>query len=105
MMAGMDDDQLDRVFSAVADPTRRRIVDRLHKRSEQTLFEVCAGSIAEDGTSLSRQAISRHLDVLEAAGLVTTSWKGRTKIHSLNTEPLVEATNSWLKQYLERQHS
>lgn len=99
----MDDDRLDRIFKALADPTRRRIVDRLYHRPDQTLFEICTGFV-DEGKSLSRQAISQHLDMLEAAGLVTTTWRGRTKIHALDIAPLGAAAYPWLKQYLaERQ--
>jgi DNA-binding transcriptional ArsR family regulator len=96
----MDDDQLDRIFKALADPTRRRIVDRLRERPEQSLFQICALSIAEDGTTLSRQAITQHLDMLQKAGLVRVEWSGRTKIHSLDVNPLREATDVWLRIYL-----
>jgi DNA-binding transcriptional ArsR family regulator len=96
----MDDDQLDRIFKALGDPIRRRIIDRLREHPEQSLFEICALSIAEDGTALSRQAITQHLDMLQKAGLVRVEWSGRTKIHSLDPGPLREAVNLWLRNHL-----
>lgn len=76
-----DDEQIDAVFHALSDSTRRIILDELSKREEQTLFEICVRVIEQHKLSLSRQAISKHLGVLEAAGLVTTRWSGRTKLH------------------------
>jgi DNA-binding transcriptional ArsR family regulator len=96
----VNDEQLDLIFKALGDATRRRILDVLQERPERSLFEICAASFTTDGQSLSRQTISQHLDMLERAGLVTTSWKGRTKIHSLNVAPMQVATDLWLKKYL-----
>ena len=98
----MNDEELDWIFKALGDATRRRIIGTLRARPEQSLFEICAASACEDGKSLSRQTISQHLDILERAGLVTTSWKGRTKIHSLNVTPMQVATDLWLRKYEER---
>jgi DNA-binding transcriptional ArsR family regulator len=96
----MQDDQIDLVFKALAHPERRRILALLHRRSGQSLFEICASSIAENGQSLSRQTISQHLEQLERAGLVEISWKGRTKAHSLNLEPLRTATELSINRFL-----
>ncbi|MDF2618246.1 MAG: transcriptional regulator [Xanthobacteraceae bacterium] len=96
----MNDDELDRVFKALGDPTRRRIIDRLRERPRQSLFELCALSVAQDGKALSRQAITQHLDLLEKAGLVQVEWSGRTKLHSLNPAPLREAVRLWLRAHL-----
>ena len=96
----MTDDELDLIFKALGDPTRRRILDVLRERPVQSLFEVCASSFAADGKSLSRQTISQHLDMLERAGLITTAWKGRTKTHSLNVTPMRVATDLWLRKHL-----
>jgi DNA-binding transcriptional ArsR family regulator len=98
----VDDDQLDHVFKALGDPMRRRILDRLAKRPGQSLFEICASSFAEDGTSLSRQTISQHLDMLERAGLVQTHWSGRTKIHNFDNAPLRKAAATWLNKHLKK---
>ena len=97
----MDDGELDRNFKALADPTRRRIIDRLREQPDQSLFQICALSFAEDGKALSRQAITQHLEMLEKAGLVRVSWSGRTKIHSLDLGPLREATDIWLRKHLQ----
>lgn len=95
----MKDDQLDLIFKALADSTRRRIIDRLSRQPAQSLFEVCAASVADDGVALSRQTVSQHIAVLEKAGLIETTWKGRTKAHSLSiTEDHITAA-SWIKKY------
>jgi len=96
----MTDDELDRVFKALGDPTRRRIMDRLRERPDQSLFEICALSAAQDGIALSRQAITQHLDMLHEAGLVRIAWSGRTRIHSLDTGPLQDAAEQWLRHHL-----
>ncbi len=97
----MNAEQLDRVFRALADPTRRRIIDQLRRRPNQSLFEICAASAAEDGTAISRQAITQHLDMLERAGLIQVSWSGRTKIHALDLSPLREAADILRSRFLE----
>ena len=83
------------VFRALADPTRRVILDELQERDDQTLFELCVRLINRHGLTSSRQAISQHLDVLEDAGLVTTRREGRYKFHSLDTAPLRAITDRW----------
>ncbi|MFD3413323.1 ArsR/SmtB family transcription factor [Streptomyces cyaneofuscatus] len=85
------------VFKALADPTRRRILDELAERNGQTLFEICARLVTKHGLSLSRQAISQHLAVLEGAGLVVPRRQGRYKFHDLNTGPLEHIVSRWLK--------
>lgn len=100
-IAAMDADQLDRIFKALADPTRRRIIDRLRERAGQSLFELCAASVAEGMPVLSRQAVTQHLDMLEKAGLVRVEWSGRTKLHALDLGPLQEAAATWLGQHLQ----
>jgi DNA-binding transcriptional ArsR family regulator len=96
----MESSQIDLVFKALAHPERRRIPAFLHGRPDQSLFAICAASFAEDGQALSRQTISQHLDVLEAAGLVQTTCKGRTKAHSINLDPLREAVRLSINRYL-----
>ena len=76
------------VFKALADPTRRAILDELQERNGQTLFELCTRLISRHGLSSSRQAVSQHLDVLEEAGLVRSRREGRYKFHDLDTAPL-----------------
>ena len=85
------------VFKALADPTRRTILDELTDRTGQTLFEICARLATTHGLGSSRQAISQHLDVLEAAGLVTTRREGRFKFHDIDTTPLEPIVDRWLK--------
>lgn len=100
-MLGMNAEQLDRIFTALADPTRRRIIDRLREHPDQSLFEICAASVAEDGKTISRQAVTQHLDMLERAGLVRVTWAGRAKIHSLDLTPLRQAADVWLSGHLQ----
>ena len=83
------------VFRALADETRRLILDELADRDGQSLFEICARLIGRHGVASSRQAISQHLEVLEAAGLVTTRREGRYKFHHLDTTPLRAITGRW----------
>ena len=83
------------IYKALADPTRRAILDELQERSGQTLFELCGRLISRHGLGSSRQAISQHLDVLEAAGLVRTRREGRYKFHDLDTSPLKTITDRW----------
>jgi DNA-binding transcriptional ArsR family regulator len=83
------------VFKALADPTRRAILDELTDRDGQTLFEICARLATKHGMGSTRQAISQHLDVLEAAGLVTTRREGRYKFHHLDTAPLRQIAERW----------
>lgn len=98
----MDPDQLDRIFKALADPTRRRIVDRLSAAPGQSLFQICAGAMADGERALSRQAISQHLDMLEKAGLLNVSWSGQTKLHTIDLAPLRQAHAAWLAQHLQQ---
>lgn len=84
------------VFKALADETRRLILDELATRDGQTLFEICSLLIAHHGINSSRQAISQHLAVLESAGLVTVRWRGRSKLHYFDSEPLADITQRWL---------
>lgn len=84
------------VFKALADATRRTILDELTERDGQTLFEICARLTTNHGLSSSRQAISQHLEVLEAAGLVETRREGRYKFHHINTAPLQPIVQRWL---------
>ena len=86
------------VFEALATPARRAIVDELHERDGQTLFELCTRLAMKHGLALTRQAISQHLDVLEAVGLVTTRREGRYKFHYLNIDPLKAIVERWLKK-------
>lgn len=91
---------MDEVFKALADPSRRELLDRLNARNGQTLQELCSG------LDMARQSVSKHLAVLEAANLVTTVWRGREKLHYLNAAPINAITERWINQYdRERVHA
>lgn len=83
------------VFKALADPTRRLILDELVDRDGQTLFELCTRLIMKHQVGSTRQAVSQHLDVLEDAGLVRTRREGRYKFHYLDTAPIRAITARW----------
>jgi len=83
------------VFRALADPTRRAIIDELTERDGQTLFEICSRLTMKHGLGLSRQAVSQHLGVLESAGIVRTRREGRYKFHFIDTEPLKSIVERW----------
>ena len=83
------------MFKALADPTRRAILDELSERDDQTLFEICSRLAMKHQIGSSRQAISQHLDVLEDAGLVVSSRVGRYKLHRLDTAPLRAIAERW----------
>ena len=84
------------VFRALADPTRRAILDELTDRDGQTLFELCTRLITKHGLASSRQGVSQHLDVLEDAGLITVRRAGRYKFHDLDTRPIEQAVTRWI---------
>ncbi len=83
----------DEVFRALADPSRRQLLDRLNADNGQTLRELCAG------LDMARQSVSKHLAVLESANLVTIVWRGREKLHYLNAEPINAIADRWINQY------
>jgi uncharacterized protein YndB with AHSA1/START domain/DNA-binding transcriptional ArsR family regulator len=91
-MSGMPGD-LNDVFKALADPTRRRLLDRLRENNGQTLGELC------DGLAMARQSATQHLDVLETANLVSTVRRGRQKLHYLNPVPLHEIQERWIERF------
>jgi uncharacterized protein YndB with AHSA1/START domain/DNA-binding transcriptional ArsR family regulator len=84
---------MDEVFKALADPSRRRLLDSLNSRNGQTLRELCAG------LDMARQSVSKHLAVLEAANLITVRRRGREKLHHLNAEPINAIADRWINQY------
>jgi uncharacterized protein YndB with AHSA1/START domain/DNA-binding transcriptional ArsR family regulator len=86
----------DEVFKALADPTRRRLLDGLNERAGQTLTELCSG------LDMARQSVSKHLAVLEDAKLVTTVWRGREKLHYLNAAPIADISDRWINRYHRR---
>ena len=83
------------LFHALATPARRAILDELVDRDGQTLFEICARLTMRGDLGLTRQAISQHLEVLEAAGLVVSRREGRYKFHHLDTTPLRGILERW----------
>jgi len=84
---------LDAVFKALADGSRRKLLDALHKKNGQTLSELCGH------LDMSRQAVTKHLVLLEEANLVATAWRGREKLHFLNPVPLHEISERWIGKY------
>jgi len=86
---------MDEVFKALADPTRRSLLDRLFERDGQTLGEL------EEGVSMTRFGVMKHLKVLEEAGLLTTRKRGREKLHFLNPVPIRLVYERWVSKYAE----
>lgn len=86
----------DRVFKALADPTRRKLLDLLHDRNGQTLGELC------ENLDMTRQSATQHLGLLEEANLVSTVRRGREKLHFINPVPIHEVYERWVRKF-ERQ--
>lgn len=84
---------MDVVFKALADASRRKLLDELHKSNGQTLSELC------EHLDMTRQAVTKHLRLLEKANLVTIVWHGREKLHYLNSMPLHELYERWIGKY------
>jgi DNA-binding transcriptional ArsR family regulator len=84
---------MDQVFRALADESRRALLDSLSAKSAQTLAELCSG------LSMTRQAVSKHLAILEEANLVATVKRGREKLHYLNPVPIAEIANRWIRKF------
>ena len=84
---------MDAVFKALADPSRRELLDRLHARSGQSLNQLC------EGLSMTRQAVTKHLAILEQANLVVTLKRGREKLHFLSPVPIHEIATRWIGKY------
>lgn len=93
------DPHLSTLFSALGDTTRLLVLEELRKRDGQSLFELCARLLEEHSVTISRQGITRHLNTLEQAGLITTARQGRTKIHTLMAAPIADAINPWVELY------
>ena len=87
---------IDALFKALADPTRRQILVELSSRNGQTLYELCAKLMMVHKLDMSRQGISKHLDALEETKLITTTWNGREKLHYLNSDPLIKV-QEWVR--------
>jgi DNA-binding transcriptional ArsR family regulator len=84
---------MDQVFKALADPTRRKLLDRLHAENGQTLSELC------ERLAMTRQAVTKHLVLLEEANLVVTLKRGREKLHYLNPVPIHEIAERWIGKF------
>ncbi|MGH9806391.1 MAG: ArsR/SmtB family transcription factor [Terriglobia bacterium] len=84
---------MDAVFKALADPVRRQLLDSLHAKNGRSLNELC------EGHDMTRQAVTKHLGILEAANLVATQKRGREKLHFLNPVPIQEIADRWIGKY------
>ena len=84
---------IDKVFKALADPTRRRLLDQLHSENGQTLSALC------EHMAMTRQAVTQHLQLLEDANLVAVVWQGREKLHYINPVPLHEIHARWIAKF------
>jgi DNA-binding transcriptional ArsR family regulator len=84
---------VDKVFKALAAPERRLLLDRLRADNGQTLGQLC------ENMDMTRQAVTRHLKLLEEASLVATIWRGREKLHYLNPMPIHEIAERWIGKY------
>ena len=84
---------MDDVFKALADPSRRMLLDRLQQRNGQTLVELC------EAMAMSRQAVTKHLGILEGANLVVTRRRGREKLHYLNVVPIADIYDRWIGKF------
>jgi DNA-binding transcriptional ArsR family regulator len=84
---------MDKVFKALADPGRRLLLDRLHAENGQTLGQLCAC------LDMTRQAVTKHLALLEEANLVVVLWRGREKLHYLNPVPIHEIAERWIGKF------
>jgi DNA-binding transcriptional ArsR family regulator len=87
---------IDSVFKALADPSRRQLLDLLHGENGQSLGELCTHM------AMTRQGVSKHLALLEGANLVVTTWRGREKLHYLNPVPINEIYERWIGKYERR---
>jgi DNA-binding transcriptional ArsR family regulator len=87
---------MDQVFKALSDPGRRKLLDRLFVKSGLTLGQLC------EEMDMSRQAVTQHLQVLEAANLISVVWRGREKHHYLNPVPIHEIYDRWVKKFERR---
>jgi len=85
--------EIDKVFKALADPSRREMLDRLHAKNGQTLNELCKGM------EMARQSLTQHLGLLEDANLISVQWQGREKLHYLNPVPINEIYMRWIGKF------
>lgn len=87
--------EIDRVFKALADPSRRELLDRLHEKSGQTMTQLCSG------LTMARQSVAQHLQLLEDANLIVVQWHGREKLHYFNPVPIHEIYRRWIRKFEE----
>jgi DNA-binding transcriptional ArsR family regulator len=85
--------EIDKVFKALADPSRRELIDRLYMRNGQTLSELC------EGLDMARQSVTQHLGLLEDANLISVEWQGREKLHHFNPVPIHEIYERWIRKF------
>ena len=85
--------EIDKVFKALADPSRRQLLDRLHGRNGQTLSELCKG------LDMARQSVTQHLGLLEDANLISVQWQGREKLHYFNPVPIQQIYERWIRKF------
>ena|SRR5271165_4167983 len=85
--------EIDAVFKALADPSRRELLDRLHAKNGQTLSELCSG------LDMARQSVTQHLGLLEEANLISVHWQGREKLHYFNPVPIHEIYERWIRKF------
>lgn len=83
----------DSVFRALADPTRRKLLDRLHRKNAQTLLELC------EGLNMTRPAVAKHLEILKRANLVSWRREGRERLHFINPIPINEIAERWINKF------
>jgi DNA-binding transcriptional ArsR family regulator len=90
---GVPVEPIDKVFKALADPSRRQLIDRLYVKNGQTLTELCKG------LKMARQSVTQHLDVLEEANLISVQWQGREKLHYFNPVPIHAVYERWIRKF------
>src|ERR1700689_5439207 len=89
----MPANEIDKVFKALADPSRRELLDRLHAKNGQTLSELCKG------LNMARQSVAQHLGLLEGANLISVERQGREKLHYFNPVPIHEIYERWIRKF------
>lgn len=88
--------EIDLVFKALADSSRRQLLDSLHNQNGQSLSQLC------NGLNMTRQAVTQHLSLLEAANLISIQWQGREKLHYFNPVPIQEIYERWIRKFEEQ---
>lgn len=91
--------EIDKVFKALADPSRRELLDRLHAKNGQSLTELCKG------LDMARQSVTQHLGLLQDANLISVKWQGREKLHYFNAVPIHAIYERWIRKFEEQRLS